>query len=108
LAFDTFSDPLLEFALVSSVVALATTALLTLGVIAARLRLLYRLRMERGLTARWTPLIAECAERVPEALPPLLARELEGFLVLWCRALESLRGRAQDSSCICAAFSEMP
>ena len=97
MAFDTFSDPLLEFALVSSVVALSTTLLLTLGVIAARLRLLYRLRIERRLAARWNPLIAECAERVPEALPPLVARELEGFLVLWCRALESLRGRAQDN-----------
>ena len=97
MAFDTFSDPLLEFALVSSVVALGTTGLLTLGVIGARLRLLYRLRIERGLTARWNPLIAECAERVPETLPPLSAREFEGFLVLWCRALESLRGRAQDN-----------
>ena len=97
MAFDTFSDPLLEFALISSAVALATTALLTFGIIAARLRLLYRLRIERGLTARWNPLIAECAERVPEALPPLPARELEGFLVLWCRALESLRGHAQDN-----------
>jgi len=97
LAFDTFSDPLLEFALVSSVVALSTTALLTLGVAGARLRLLYRLRIERGLTARWNPLIAECAERVPEMLLPLVAREFEGFLVLWCRALESLRGHAQDN-----------
>ena len=97
MAFDTFSDPLLEFALVSSWVALATTGLLTLGVTGARLRLLYRLRIERGLTARWNPLLAECAERVPEALPPLIAREFEGFLVLWCRALESLRGHAQDN-----------
>jgi len=97
LAFDTFSDPLLEFALVSSVVALGTTALLILGVIGARLRLLYRLRIERHLMARWNPLIAECAERVPETLAPLLAREFEGFLVLWCRALESLRGHAQDN-----------
>lgn len=97
MAFDTFSDPLLKFALLSSVVALATTGLLTLGVVGARLRLLYRLRIERGLTTRWNPLIAECAERVPEALPPLITREVEGFLVLWCRALESLRGRAQDN-----------
>ena len=97
MGFDTFSDPLLEFALVSSVVALATTGLLTLGVIGARLRLLYQLRIERGLTTRWNPLIAECAERVPETLPPLSAREFEGFLVLWCRALESLRGHAQDN-----------
>lgn len=97
MAFDTFSDPLLEFALVSSVVALGTTGLLTLGVIGARLRLLYRLRIERRLTARWNPLIAECAERVPPAPPPLVAREVEGFLVLWCRALESLRGHAQDN-----------
>lgn len=97
MAFDTFSDPLLKFALVSSVVALATTGILTLGVTAARLRLLYRLRIERALTARWNPLIAECAERVPQTLPPLVAREFEGFLVLWCRALESLRGHAQDN-----------
>jgi HEAT repeat protein len=60
------------------------------------LRLLYRLGIERRLTARWNPLIAECAERVPPTLPPLAARELEGFLVLWCRAAESLRGQAQE------------
>jgi len=97
LAFDTFSDPLLEFALVSSVGALSATVTLALAVAVARLRLLYRQRIERRLTARWNPLIAECAERVPESLPILDARELQGFLVLWCRALETLRGHAQDN-----------
>ena len=96
MGLDTFSDPLLEFALASGVGALAATGLLALAVIFARLRLLSRLRTERAVTARWNPLIAECAERVPASLPPLAPRELEGFLILWCRALESLRGNAQE------------
>jgi HEAT repeat protein len=96
LAFDTFSDPLLEFALVSSVGALAVTASLALGVIGCRARLVYRRAVERRVTARWNPLIAECAARVPVSLPPIRAGELEGFLVLWCRAAESLRGHAHD------------
>lgn len=96
MAFDTFSDPLLEFALVSSIGALAATAALVLGVVVARLRLRYRLAIERRVIAQWNPLVAECAERVPEKLPRLTVHELEGFLVLWCRALESLRGQAQE------------
>jgi HEAT repeat protein len=96
LAFDTFSDPLLEFALVSSAGALAVTATLAIAVVACRARLVYRLAVERRVAARWNPLIAECAERPPLVLPPLRAHELEGFLVLWCRAAESLRGHAHD------------
>ena len=97
MAFDTFSDPLLEFALSSSVGALAVTGSLGLAVMVYRLRLLYRLRKERRVLARWNPLVAECADHVPASLPPLTSGELEGFLVLWCRALESLRGHAQDN-----------
>jgi hypothetical protein len=97
LGFDTFSDPLLRFALLSSIGALTVTFALALGVGAARARLHYRETVERRVVTRWNPLIAECAERVPAALPPLDGREVEGFLVLWCRALESLRGHTQDN-----------
>lgn len=86
----------MKFALASSVGALTVTASLALAVIAFRVRLLYRLAVERRVAARWNPLIAECAERVPPALPLLTNRELEGFLILWCRALESLRGHTAE------------
>ena len=96
MGFGTISDPLVRFALASSIGALTLIAMLLLAVIVSRAHLLYRVAVERRVTARWNPLIAECAERVPPTLPPLSRRELEGFLVLWCRALESLRGHAQD------------
>jgi HEAT repeat protein len=96
LGFDAFSDPVLEFALSASVGALAATLAFGLAVVFTRQRLLGRMRTERDVTARWNPLIAECAERVPAVLPPIAQGELEGFLILWCRALESLRGDAHE------------
>jgi len=62
-----------------------------------RVRLLRREARTRAATERWNPLIAECTERVPEQLPPLSPREAKPFLMLWCRAAESLRGAAHDN-----------
>ena len=95
MGFGTVSDPLLAFALWSGVGASAATLALGLAIIGARLRLLWRLALERRAAERWNPLIAQCAERVPQSLPPLRASEVQAFLVLWCRAQESLRGGAQ-------------
>ena len=96
MAFGTVSDPLLTAALWTGCGALAATAGLLLAVVIMRLRLLGRLGHEQRVAALWNPLLAECAERVPAVLPPLLARDTESFMVLWCRAQESLRGEAQD------------
>lgn len=95
MGFGTISDPLLALALWSGVGASAATLALVLAIIGARLGLLWRTALERRASARWNPLIAQCAERVPQSLPPLTARESAPFLVLWCRAQESLRGDAQ-------------
>src|SRR5262245_22040132 len=59
-----------------------------------RWRLLRRLKREQHLAATWNPLIAECAERVPQELPPVAKRDAEALLVLWARAQETLRGEA--------------
>jgi hypothetical protein len=96
LAFGTVSDPLLAAALWTACGALTITALLLAAIVVARVRLLRRLEHERRAAALWNPLLAECAERVPDPLPALAARDVEAFLVLWCRAQESLRGEAQD------------
>jgi HEAT repeat protein len=96
LAFGTISDPLLAVALYTGIGALASTVALIVAIIGARIGLVARLKVEREAAQRWHPVLAECAERVPDALPRLQAREVEPLLVLWCRAQESLRGAAQD------------
>jgi HEAT repeat protein len=96
LGFGTASDPLILFALWTGCGALVATALLLLAVLVIRMRLLRRLERERRCALLWSPLIAECAEGVPARLPPLARQDAETFLMLWCRAQESLRGEAQD------------
>lgn len=96
MAFGTVSDPLLAAALWTGCGALVATAVLLGTIIVVRVRLLERLKREQRVAARWNPLLAECAEHVPDPLPALPARDAEAFLVLWCRAQESLRGKSQD------------
>lgn len=95
MVFGTVSDPFVAAALWSAVGALGTSLLLlaTIGVI--RWRLLSRLAREARLGKRWNPLIAECAERVPERLPRVVERDAMTVLLLWTQAQETLRGDAQ-------------
>lgn len=92
----TVSDPLLTAALWTACGALAATGLLLAAIAIIRWRLLRRLARERLASARWNPLLAQCAEGVPAELPRLRAREAEFFVLLWCRAQESVRGEAQE------------
>lgn len=96
MAFGTISDPLVAAALWTASVALAATGVLLLVIVVIRIRLLRRLERERRAAEVWNPLLAQCTERVPETLPPLPGRDAEAFLVLWCRAQEVLRGKAQE------------
>jgi hypothetical protein len=82
--------------LYSGIAAAAATACFIVAISVARALLVRRLRIEARASARWNPLIAQCSDHVPEHLPRLPLRDLETFLVLWCRAQESLRGDAQD------------
>jgi HEAT repeat protein len=95
LAFGTISDPFVAAALWTACGTFATSLLLLVAIAAMRWRLLRRLAREARLDARWNPLIAECAERVPERVPGLAARDAEAVLLLWTRAQETLRGDAQ-------------
>lgn len=95
LVFGTVSDPLLAAALWTGCGALAATFALLVVIALMRLRLLRRLARERRVAALWNPLLAQCAEGVPDPLPRLRRRDAESFLLLWCRAQESLRGEAQ-------------
>jgi hypothetical protein len=92
----TVSDPLVAAALWTACGALAATAVLLAAIAVIRWRLLRRLARERVAGARWNPLLAECAAGAPVELPRLRAREAEFFVILWCRAQESLRGEAQQ------------
>lgn len=95
MVFGTVSDPLLALALWAGVGAFATAGLLLFAVAAMRMRLLRRESRQKAVAARWNPLLAECAERVPATLPSVPFADSVPFLMLWCRAQESLRGEAQ-------------
>ena len=95
MVFGTVSDPLLAAALWTGCGALVATSALLVAIAAMRVRLLRRLERERRVAALWNPLLAQWASGVREPLPPLRRRDAESFLLLWCRAQESLRGEAQ-------------
>lgn len=96
MGFGTGSSPLVVAALWTAYASIFATFCLLAGMAFSRLLLLQRLARERRAAALWNPLIAHCAEGVPEALPRLRRSEVEAFLLLWCRAQEALRGEAQD------------
>ena len=96
MAFATASDPFIAAAFWIGCGAFATAGLLLLAVAGMRMVLLRRPRRDASITAFWNPLIAECAERIPENIPLVEARDAVQFLTLWCRAQELLRGRAQQ------------
>jgi HEAT repeat protein len=95
LVFGTVSDPLLAAALRTACGALFATFALLIVIAVMRVRLLRRLERERRLAALWNPLLAQWAAGVRDSLPRLRPRDAESFLLLWCRAQESLRGEAQ-------------
>ncbi|HEX6692601.1 MAG TPA: HEAT repeat domain-containing protein [Burkholderiales bacterium] len=94
--FATASDPQVAAALWGALAALSAALTLLAAVVAMRVRLLRRLARQQDAAARWNPLLARCTESVPPELPTLRRRDAEDFLLLWCRAQESLRGEAQD------------
>jgi hypothetical protein len=96
LVFDTASDPHVPAALWCAFGALAAALTLLAATAVMRIRLLRRLARDRHAAARWNPLLARCAEAVPADLPRLSGRDADDFLLLWCRAQESLRGEAQE------------
>ena len=82
--------------MLSACAALAVSLILLAVVLAMRVRLLRNLARERDTAARWIPLIARCAETGEASLPPLRRRDADHFVLLWCRAQDSLRGKSQD------------
>ena len=80
----------------SAFAALAVTLVLLAAVLAMRMRHLSRLARERDAAARWIPLIAQCTETPSTKLPRLSRRDADHFVLLWCRAQDSLRGQSQD------------
>ena len=95
MAFATPSDPFVAAALVTGLAALASSGAFLLAIIAMRVRLLRRLRRRQALETLWQPILAETTMQLPAAIPPVGKADAEEFLVLWCRAQESVRGEAQ-------------
>jgi HEAT repeat protein len=96
LAFATLSDALPAIALWTGAAALAASIVLLVAVATSRIRLLLRLERRENILRLWTPVIAECTERMPASLPAFDRQDAEPFLVLWCKTQEALRGEAQD------------
>jgi hypothetical protein len=89
------SDLRVAVAMWGAFAALSTTLFLLAAVLALRVRFLHRLAQERDVTRFWIPLIARCAEITPATLPALKPRDADDFVLLWCRAMDPLRGDAQ-------------
>src|SRR3954454_10120862 len=95
LGFGPVSDPFVVAALWTGCGAFATSFGLLLTIAIFRRQLLRRTARESRIDELWNPLIAQCAEAVPERLPPIAARDVEKVLILWTHAQEVLRGEAQ-------------
>lgn len=68
---------------------------MVLSLAALRVRLIYKMRRERLLVARWRPLFARACVEVPQSLPPLARRDRLLFLHLWNHYRQSLRGEVE-------------
>ena len=95
LDFVTVSDPHVSVALWSAGAALAVTLFLLAAILAIRVRYLSRLGSERDAASLWIPLIARCTDSGTADLPALRRRDADHFVLLWCRAQDSLRGLSQ-------------
>ncbi len=95
-ALSAYVDPVLELAWWVGISAIAISLLAFLLVILMRLRLFARQRREQRAVEFWRPLLAQCADRVPEQLRPLERGEEQAVLQLWNHYHESLRGAATE------------
>jgi hypothetical protein len=96
LDFATASDPHVRAALWSALAALAATVALLAAILTIRIRGWQRLAGERHTASLWIPLIARCTDSGAAHLPPLRRRDADHFVLLWCRAQDSLRGPSQQ------------
>ena len=108
MAFGTVSDPFVAAALWTACGAFATSLSILVAIALMRWRLLRRLAREARLASTWNPLIAECAERVPERIPQVAVRDAEPVLTLWTRAQETLRGDARGNLVQLASRAGLP
>jgi len=95
LGFVTFSDPLLRpvFYLGMGILLACVSmlgAIVMLRLVHGRAR-----QREQRLIALWRPLLAQCMDHVPAALPPIAAADHYAFLKLWNVHHEALGGSAK-------------
>jgi HEAT repeat protein len=96
LAFAASSDPFVAAATLTGLAALASSFVLFGAIVFMRMRLLVRVSRQRKLELRWHPLLAQSVLQVPTNIPPIAGHDAENFMVLWCRAQESVRGDARE------------
>ncbi len=96
MAWLTLSDPYLAAAFWTGALAFASTLLLSVQIVALRVRLRMRERRARNTIANWRPVLNEVlVDALPAALPPLRKREEIDFFKLWLHFQISLRGDAR-------------
>jgi hypothetical protein len=97
-ATTSISDPFIALAFWTGAVALLLTLALGLQIVHLRIRLRRRERRTARAQAKWRPYLhAALAGEMPQALPPLPARERLPFLTLWVHLQASLRGDAREA-----------
>jgi len=92
----TPSDGFVELAWAVGAVTLALTAALALRVLFLRRGTARRERRREAVFARWRPILFEWLVGGDPALPPLAARDVDTFLLLWNQIQDGVRGDARD------------
>ena len=81
----------LNFALIS------LTGIVLLIAIYYRLRFMMRDRRRKSFAAVWQPVMEHCIYELPDSLPPLAAKELMNFLLLWNMMQENMKGEVREN-----------
>ncbi|CAN7544503.1 HEAT repeat domain-containing protein [Massilia sp. LjRoot122] len=101
-ASSTLSDPFIAAAVWAGLGALGLTLLLSLQIVAMRVRLRRRQAAEAVVLARWRPVlnaavVGELPAEGSTGLPPMLPGDRLPFLRLWVHLQGSVRGEAGDT-----------
>lgn len=94
--FGTISDPALSLAASVGASALGMTLVMSVVVIALRVRAIRNARRHADAVAHWRPLLVRIAAGEDVALPRPARHEHMPLLLLWNQMQESLRGEAHE------------
>lgn len=80
-----------------SVVSFVSVAIISILIMIFRFRLVIEQKRMASLNAVWQPILVDCLDTVPTEFPPLDARDIKSFLVLWNYFQETLRDAGKEN-----------